>query len=195
VARAADDTERPPVDGPLWSGPADVAAVVPIASDGPKRRSDGKQVHAPADRRIGHASGPGPFVAVDAEVFDARTGVKTGRAYADENGLMPLLGALSPSGKYFAYQTHDARRIPQIVVIDCASGRPIGTVNCLEGAGSGPFVPEHGIIFLAFTSLDHLFAVATFDTMSGLFLWDLSEGKLLKKFPAARLDAKYVKMA
>ena len=48
---------------------------------------------------------------------------------------------------------------------------------------------------LCFTTFNHLFAVATFDRHSGLFLWDLANGKLLRKFPAVKLDGQSALMA
>ena len=144
--------------------------------------AEAKLVHRLPDRDavITHAPAPSTFVVVGDQVLDAEKAAVVGNLKTEIKNAQ-MLRALSPTGRFFAHQD-EAEYVTFIQVFDCRSGGRLHTLRYTEEK-------FRRLEYLGFTSYDHLIAVASLSQGSGVFVWNMQDGRLLKELRIPRASA------
>lgn len=173
MAQRARKAPPPPPPPPRTQAAAPAASsAVPIVS-------------VPREAEILFPPSPATRALIGSEVFDLAKGTRVGSAASlPANASVPR--ALSPSGRYFAFQ-NDADHVMFVEIQDCAAGKKVHEFRYNEDK-------FQRVVLLRFTRHDKLLVAAPVKeqakTMLGIFVIDPASGKTLKKFSVENVDSR-----
>ena len=135
------------------------------------------------DAKITFAPAPTKYAVVDDKVIQLKDGTEIGTVSATlEPGNDDR--ALSPNGRYFAYEANRGH-LMFVQLIDCKTG------SLLHGL---EYTKEkfQRVECLEFTKHNHLIGVVGAGSGSEVYVWRMSDGKVLRKLKIQRVDGSKV---